>query len=81
MPHYPTLSVVMANYNHARFLPESLGAILEQSYRLTEIIVLDDASTDKSADIIEVFTRKEPLIRLVQNGMSATWELYIPLTG
>ena len=67
MPHYPTLSVVMPNYNHARFLPESLGAILDQSYRPMEIIVLDDASMDNSVEVIEEFARKEPLIRLLRN--------------
>lgn len=67
MSQEPTLSVLMPNYNHARFLPESLGAILAQSYRPLEIIVVDDASTDNSVEVIKAFAREEPLIRLVRN--------------
>lgn len=64
----PTLSVLIPNYNHARFLPESLGAILAQSYQPSEIIVLDDASTDNSVGLIESFARRDPRVQLVRNG-------------
>ena len=67
MGRLPTLSVLMPNYNHAHFIPESLGAILAQSYRPMEVIVLDDASTDNSVEVIESIARKEPLVRLVRN--------------
>ncbi|MBC8232332.1 glycosyltransferase family 2 protein [bacterium] len=67
MLHHPTLSVVMANYNHARFLPESLRAILDQSYRPAEIIIIDDASKDNSVEVIKEFAGKEPIIRILHN--------------
>ena len=57
----------MPNYNHAGYLPGALQAILGQSYRPAEIIVLDDCSTDQSVDIVEGFARKDPLVRLVRN--------------
>lgn len=64
----PTLSILMPNYNHARFIPEALDAILAQSYRPLEIIVLDDGSSDDSVEIAESYQRREPtLIRLVRN--------------
>lgn len=62
-----TLSVVVCNYNHAHYLPESLQAILDQSYRPLELIVIDDASTDNSVDVIEDFARKDPVVRLYRN--------------
>jgi glycosyltransferase involved in cell wall biosynthesis len=63
----PTLSVMMPNYNHARFIPDSLGAILAQSYRPAEIVIIDDGSTDDSVDVLERFAKKEPeLIRLIR---------------
>src|SRR5437870_3666053 len=46
----PTLSVILPNYNHRRFLPAYLKAILSQSVPATEVIVIDDASTDNSMD-------------------------------
>lgn len=62
-----TLSVIMPNYNHAGHLPESLQAILDQSYQPKEIIIADDASTDNSVEIIQDFARKYPHIRLIRN--------------
>lgn len=63
----PSLSVVIPNYNHAQFLPRCLDAMLRQSVPAMEIIVLDDASTDNSVEVIEGFARKHPIVRLVRN--------------
>jgi glycosyltransferase involved in cell wall biosynthesis len=63
----PTLSVALPNYNHARYLPESLAAICEQSLPPKELIVVDDASTDGSVGIIEDFARRYPFVRLLRN--------------
>ena len=62
-----TLSVTMANYNHAHFLPESLGAILAQSVVPDEIIVVDDGSTDDSVAVLRDFARRDPRIRIIYN--------------
>ena len=48
-----TLSVTMTNYNHAHFIGDALDAILDQSYKPLEIIIIDDASTDDSYNIIQ----------------------------
>ena len=61
------LSVVMPNYNHARYLPRALGAILSQSLPPDEIVIVDDASTDDSVAVIESFAYEQPRIRLVRN--------------
>src|SRR5579871_3702368 len=63
----PTLSVVMINYNHGRYLPVSLGAILQQSLPATEIVFVDDCSTDNSMEVIEDFARRHPTIRVHRN--------------
>lgn len=70
MLEQPTLSVVMPNYNHARFLPEALRAILAQSYRPLEVIVIDDGSTDNSVEVIEDFAHEDPLVRLYRNDQN-----------
>ncbi len=62
-----TLSVVICNYNHAHYLPEALQAILDQSYRPLEVIVIDDGSTDNSVEVLEGFARKDPIVRLYRN--------------
>jgi len=64
----PTLSVVMANYNHAHFLPQALNGILSQSYLPLEIIIIDDGSTDNSISVIESFAQKSALIHFHRNN-------------
>jgi glycosyltransferase involved in cell wall biosynthesis len=61
----PTLSVIMPNYNHGRYLRASLGAILGQSARPFEVIIYDDGSTDDSLDVICEIAAKDPLVNLV----------------
>ncbi len=63
----PKLSVLMANYNHSRFLETALTAILEQSRQPDEIIVVDDASTDDSVEVLTALARQSPLIRVERN--------------
>jgi len=65
---HPTLSVIMGNYNHARYLPEALRCILEQSVQPLEILVIDDGSTDASIQVLTEIARREPLIKLLPNG-------------
>lgn len=67
MAQVPTISACMPNYNHARLLPESLGALLHQSHQPLEIIVIDDHSTDDSMVVLEDLAGRHPVIRLHRN--------------
>lgn len=48
----PNISVIVPNYNHARFLEQRITSILDQTCQDFELILLDDASTDNSRDIL-----------------------------
>jgi glycosyltransferase involved in cell wall biosynthesis len=78
-----SLSVVMPHYNHGRYLSKSLGALLQQSYEPAEIIVIDDASTDGSDEVLAEIGRREPRIRVERNarniGMSANLDRALSL--
>ncbi len=63
----PTLSVVMPNYNHARYLPQAIEQILRQSRPPDEFLIMDDASSDESGSIIEDYAKKHPLIHPIYN--------------
>jgi glycosyltransferase domain-containing protein len=62
-----TVSVLLCNYNHAQFLPESLDAICNQTRLPDELIVLDDGSTDQSLAVIENYAKQFPFIRVLKN--------------
>jgi glycosyltransferase involved in cell wall biosynthesis len=67
----PLVSIVVPNYNCARFLPAALDSALAQTYPHIEIIVVDDGSKDNS---LEVLRRYEPRIRVItqaNQGVSA----------
>ena len=63
----PKLSVVLPNYNHARFLPDALDALLAQTMPADEIIVIDDASTDDSLKVIESYRLRFPRFVVISN--------------
>jgi glycosyltransferase involved in cell wall biosynthesis len=62
-----TLSVVLPNYNHARWLPRSLAAIIAQADAGTEVLVVDDGSTDDSIEVVERFRRANDCISLIRH--------------
>ena len=47
-----TVTAILPNYNYARFFKSRLQEILDQTYPVSEIIILDDASTDGSQTLI-----------------------------
>ena len=51
----PFVSIIIPNYNHARYLDERIQSVLNQTYQNFEIIILDDKSTDNSAEVIEKY--------------------------
>ena len=63
----PSVSVILPNYNHAPYLSQCLNAILDQSVKPKEVIVIDDASTDNSVDVISEFAQQNSSIKLILN--------------
>ena len=61
----PLVSVLMNCYNVEKFIYKSIKSVLQQSYKRIELIILDDASKDKTLQIIKSF--KDKRIRLFLN--------------
>jgi glycosyltransferase involved in cell wall biosynthesis len=66
----PKVSVVVPNYNHARFLPKRIDSILRQTFQDFELILLDDCSTDESQAILSQHA-SDPRVRLVFNQVNS----------
>jgi glycosyltransferase involved in cell wall biosynthesis len=62
----PKVTVIIPNYNHAKYLDKRIQSILEQTYQDFEIIYLDDASTDNSNEVFSKFAH-HPQIRAIYN--------------
>lgn len=58
----PTVSVVMSVFNGERFLAEAIECILNQTFRDFEFIIIDDGSTDGTADILSHYQRIDPRV-------------------
>lgn len=67
----PFISVIMPVYNAENFIVEAINSILNQTYRNFELIIVDDASTDTSWEIIKQYAKLYPkyvkAIRLKKN--------------
>ena len=62
-PKADLVSVVNPCYNHARFLDQAVESALGQTYSNIEIIVVDDGSTDATAEVVSVTPRCNMFIR------------------
>ena len=49
----PEISIIIPNYNTAKYLPRCLDSLIHQTFRDIEIIVIDDGSTDNSLEILK----------------------------
>lgn len=67
MDNSDTVSIVIPAYNSAHFIRETLDACLAQTYPDTEIIVIDDGSTDDTVSIVQSYGEK---VRLIQQSNS-----------
>ena len=69
----PTVSVVMPVYNAEKYLAQAIQSILDQTYAVSEIICIDDKSTDETLAILESFGDAIRVIRNDKNiGAAAT---------
>ena len=63
----PTVSIIMPCYNGARYLKQSIESVLVQTYKNWELLVIDDASTDSSIDILKVICQDDNRVKLLVN--------------
>ncbi len=67
----PLVSVVMANYNGARYLCDFIDGVLRQTCHDLELIIVDDASTDGSVALVKRYAGDDPRVKLIETGRNA----------
>ena len=67
----PLVSVIIVNYNYGRFLKQAANSVFEQTYPNIEFIIVDNASTDESADVLLAISKQytgTTILRRSDNG-------------
>lgn len=72
----PVVSIIMCSYNHAEYIGKSIESILAQTITDIELIVIDDASSDNSREVIQKYqqldNRVRPIFHPENKGISIT---------
>ena len=66
LPKTPLVSVVIPTYNRADFVEQAIQSVLDQTYSNFEVLVIDDGSTDNSAELIQKMAETDKRIRFYQ---------------
>jgi glycosyltransferase involved in cell wall biosynthesis len=64
----PAVSVCVPTFNYSQFLPDAIRSVLAQTFTDFELVVVDNASTDATTEIMEAFVRSDPRIRFYRNS-------------
>lgn len=67
----PILSIIVPNYNHSAFLKQRLDSIFNQTYKDYEVILLDDASTDKSIEVLNEYASHPKTAHFIINEVNS----------
>ncbi len=65
------VSIILPNYNYARYLSQRIDSILNQTFTDFELIILDDASTDNSRELIEGYRKNDKRIKVFYSEINS----------
>src|ERR1044072_1742318 len=63
----PAVSVVLPTFNRAAMLPHAIASVQSQTWTDWELIVVDDCSTDNTAEILRQHSIADPRLRVIRN--------------
>ena len=68
----------MPTYNYAAYLPEAIASVLAQDFRDFELLIIDDCSSDNTAEVVKPFCAADARVRFAVNrtnlGMVNNWK-------
>lgn len=71
MHNTPLVSVIVPNYNHARYLDRRLQTVFNQTYPNFEVWILDDKSTDSSLEVIAKYKDNPHIVGVIVNDKNS----------
>jgi hypothetical protein len=84
LPEWPLVSVLIGNYNYARYIGEAIDSVLAQTYQNFEICICDDGSKDNSVEVIRRYAALDPRIKLIAQenrghgaALNSAWSLAV----
>jgi len=72
----PLISVVLLCHNQDKFAAEAVRGVLTQTYSPIDVVIVDDCSSDRTADVVEETLsahRERGDVRFIRNSPNATW--------
>ena len=69
----PLVSIIINNHNYADFLGDAIDSALQQAYHATEVVVVDDGSTDRSREVIEGFDGRIRSVLKANGGQASAF--------
>ncbi|ESY89472.1 glycosyltransferase [Mesorhizobium sp. LNHC209A00] len=76
----PLISVLIPSYNHGHFIRAAVDSVFAQTHKNLQIVIVDDASTDGSADIIKALSDKRVARRILPENVGACTAMNIGLS-
>ena len=67
----PKVSIIIPNYNHARYLKQRIDSVLSQDFQDFEIIILDDCSLDESKELIITYSKSDKVQKCIFNSKNS----------
>jgi len=71
------VSVIVPNFNYGKYLDTCIASILSQTYKLLEVIVVDDGSFDESLHILETYSKEVIVLKQENKGVNSARNLGI----
>jgi glycosyltransferase involved in cell wall biosynthesis len=73
----PLITAVVDTFNHETFIEQALGSVLDQGFSSSEmeVLVVDDGSTDRTADIIDKFSKKVQVVKKQNGGQASAFNV------
>jgi glycosyltransferase involved in cell wall biosynthesis len=72
-PLFPLVSILINNYNYAKYVKDAVDSALDQNYPFVEVVVVDDGSTDDSLQVLASFGKRIHLIVQENAGQAAAF--------